>query len=270
LETSGVVLARVSDLVERRAAGRAAALLTSRERERWGRIHHQGRRDEFLAARVLVKYLWSAPSPAAPPPGSAVRWVAREEVQGFLDAALGRPPVLRRARMLQLLPGPGGEPELRWRGRPAGPLSVSLTHSGGWVAVAVSAGGRVGVDLERIEGRSPAFATVFTPAERAWSAARAGVSLEASQTLLWALREAAFKAGLTHEGGDEPPFEIVPDAAAPTPFRWVGPGPWPLQALPVALSRGRAGIAEVLLDDGFVLARLAAAPRVPDPLLPPS
>jgi hypothetical protein len=143
-----------------------------------------------------------------------------------------------------------------------GSLSVSLTHAGGWVAVASSTEGRVGVDLEKIEGRSPAFATVFSKAERAWSTAQVGVSPAASLTLLWALREAAFKAGLASESGDEP-FEIVPDGAAPLPSSRPANGPWPLQSLSVTLPRGRAGTAGVLLDDGFVLARLAADLRGP-------
>ena len=127
--------------------------------------------------------------------------------------------------MLQTVAGPGGAPELRWRGRPLESLSVSVTHSGGWVAVAVSTEGRVGVDLETIEGRSPAFATVFSKAERAWSAAQVGVSPEASLTLLWALREAAFKAGLASGRGEEP-FEIVPASAAPSPSPRAASGPW--------------------------------------------
>jgi phosphopantetheinyl transferase (holo-ACP synthase) len=254
VETSGVVLARVQDVVERRATSRPDALLSSRERERWSAIRHRGRRDEFLAARVLIKYLWCVPRPAAPP--AQVRGAAREEIQGFLDAVVSRPPSLRRARMLQTLPGPSGAPELRWRGRAVESLSLSLTHAGGWVAVALSTEGRVGVDLETIEGRSPAFATVFSKAERAWSAAQVGVSPEASLTLLWALREAAFKAGLASGSGDEP-FEIVPDGAAPYPSPRPAKGPWSLQSLSVTLPRGRAGMAGVLLDQGFVLARLA-------------
>jgi hypothetical protein len=255
METSGVVLARVGDVVEPRATARPDALLSSRERERWIRIRHQGRRDEFLAARVLIKYLWCVPPPVGL--SSAVRCVAREEIQAFLDSMGERPPALRRARMLQMLPASGGAPALRWCGRPVKSPSVSLTHCGGWVAVASSKEGRVGVDLERIEGRSPAFASLFSPAERAWSAAQAGVSPEASLTLLWALREAAFKAGLVSETRGEP-FEIVPDGAAPLSSSRLGEGPLPLQSLPITLSRGRAGTAGVLLDEGFVLARLAA------------
>ena len=255
METSDLVLARVQDVVERRPTSRPDALLSSRERERWSAIRHRGRRDEFLAARVLIKYLWCVPRPAAPP--AQVRCAALEEIQGFLDAVVARPPALRRARMLQTLPGPAGAPELRWRGRAVESLSLSLTHAGGWVAVAFSTEGRVGVDLEKIEGRSPAFATVFSKAERAWSAAQVGVSPETSLTLLWALREAAFKAGLGTETGDEP-FEIVPDGAAPCPSPRPAKGSWSLQSLSVTLPRGRAGMAGVLLDDGFVLARLAA------------
>jgi 4'-phosphopantetheinyl transferase len=253
VETSGVVLARVQDAVE--AHLRPDALLSPRERERWAAIRHPGRRDEFLAARVLIKYLWCVPRPGGPP--AEVRGAGREEIQRFLAEAAACPSVLRRARRLQTMAGLGGVPEVRWCGRSVESLSVSVTHSGGWVAVALSAEGRVGVDLEKIEGRSPAFATVFSKAERAWSAAQIGVSPEASLTLLWALREAAFKAGLA-SGSEDEPFEIVPGGAAPLPSPRPASGPWPLQSLSVTLPRGRAGIAGVLLDDGFVLARLAA------------
>jgi hypothetical protein len=284
LKTGGTFLARVEDVVDsaRAATARSRAwaptLLSSRERERWRGMRHRGRRDEFLAARILVKYLWfahgepvcGAPDVPASGPAAALpvaHCVPRESLRAFLESALSSPPARRRCRWLQMLPGPGGAPGLHWRGRAVRELSVSVTHAGGWAAVAVAGEGRVGLDLERIETRSPSFADLFSPAERAWCAAQGGLPLHAALTLLWALREAALKAGVVGQGGARP-FEVVPGVAAPQPLRGAERRSWALQPLPVTLPGGRAGLAHIFLDDDFVLARLALDPLVPD--LPPS
>jgi hypothetical protein len=268
--SGGVFLARVEDVLgpfraEASAIGHASALLSSRERERWRGIRHPGRRGEFLSARILVKYLWS--SLAEPWPASGVaRQVSREAIRGFLDSTVGSRAARRDCRLLQLLPGSSGAPELAWRGRPLPSLSVSLTHTGGWLAVALASGERVGVDLEKIEARSESFASVFTPAQRAWCAAQVQVPAEVSLTIVWALREAAFKAGIAGPEGREP-LDIVPRGALPAALSGMGRGAWPLEPLPVDLPGGGIGLARIVLDEGFVLAHLAEDPApVPDGL----
>ena len=61
----------------------------------------------------------------------------------------------------------------RWHGRPTLPgteLDVSVSHSGGVVVVAVLAGGRVGVDVERVDGRPVSEVVAWTIAEARFKA----------------------------------------------------------------------------------------------------
>ena len=269
MSSGGVFLARVEDVLAPSRAGatifHASELLSSRERERWGGIRHPRRRDEFLSARLLVKYLWSSRAEPWPAAGAA-RQLSREAIRAFLDSTLGSRAARRRCRWLQLLPGASGAPELAWRGRSLPSLSVSLTHTGGWVAVALALAARVGVDLEKIEPRSESFATLFTPAQRAWCGAQVQVPAEVSFTLVWALREAAFKAGIAGPEGREH-LDIVPRGAVPAALSGMGRAAWPLEPLPVDLPGGGIGLARVFLDEGFVLAHLAEDPApVPDGL----
>lgn len=258
--SGGVFLARVEDLLAPSRAGASAlppvsTLLSSRERERWRRIRHPGRRGEFLSGRILIKYLWSSMAEPWPAAGVA-RQVSGEAIQGFLDSTLGSGAARRGCRSLQLLPGPSGAPELAWRGRPLPSLSVSLTHTDGWVAAALGSGERVGVDLEKIEPRSESFPSLFTPAQRAWCAAQVPVPAEVTFTVVWALREAAFKAGLAGPDGREP-LDIVPRGAVPAASCGIGRAAWPLEPVPVDLPGGGSGLARIFLDEGLVLAHLA-------------
>lgn len=260
----GVFLARVEDIVDPATAAGAcsladpASLLSSRERDRWRRIRHRQRSAEFLAVRVLAKYLWcSPPATALEAAPASARHVAREALQGFLESAFEGSDILRRCRSLQVLPGENGAPELRWRSRTVPHHAVSLTHADGWAAVAVTGAARVGIDLEKIETRSRSFASLFSAAEHAWCEAQGNVPPEARLTLLWALREAAFKAGVVPEDGAER-LEIVPRGPAPTPLSGIPRSSWPLQPLPVSLPGRRLGLARVLVSPSFVLAELAA------------
>ncbi len=260
MSSGGVFLARVEDVLAPSRAGTStlphtSTLLSSRERERWRGIRHAGRRGEFLSARILVKYVWSSRAEPWPASGAA-RQVSREAIRGFLDSTLGSRAARRRCRCLQLLPGASGAPEIAWRGRSLPSLSVSLTHTVGWVAVALASGEKVGIDLEKIEPRSESFPSLFTPAQRAWCAAQVRVPAEVTFTLVWALREAAFKAGIAGPEGREP-LDIVPRGAVPAALSGRGRGAWPLQPLPVDLPGGGIGLARIFLDEDLVLAHLA-------------
>lgn len=82
-------------------------------------------------------------------------------------------------------------------------LSCSLSHARGWVAAACAADGHpVGVDIETVRSHSTDFrAGCFTEREKSWaeqSAAASDMSCDVLYTLLWTLKESAYKAVSAH------------------------------------------------------------------------
>ncbi len=118
------------------------------------------------------------------------RWVAKRAVAAAFGLDHDRP------ERIEVLATPGGAPAARLlSGSPPGPISLSLSHSGGVGFAAVAPGDlELGCDVEALEPRSDAFvADYFTEAERAWI--RRGGSLRSVRaTLLWSAKESALKA----------------------------------------------------------------------------
>ncbi len=76
-------------------------------------------------------------------------------------------------------------------------FTVSLSHSGGWVAAVLARGGRVGVDVEMIRDKAQRLAAKFLAPEE-WAAARAVAQAApaagpAHYTLLWSAKETLYK-----------------------------------------------------------------------------
>ena len=76
-------------------------------------------------------------------------------------------------------------------------LSVSLSHSGTWVAAVLADGGRVGVDIEVIRNKAERLAGKFLAADE-WAAAQAAThaapsAADAHYTLLWSAKETLYK-----------------------------------------------------------------------------
>lgn len=76
-------------------------------------------------------------------------------------------------------------------------LSISLSHSGAWVAAVLARGGRVGIDVEIIRDKAQRLATKFlNPTERALAHSATLAAPEAGQahyTLLWSAKETLYK-----------------------------------------------------------------------------
>lgn len=123
---------------------------------------------------------------------AADRRAARLAARRAVAAALG----MRKAAPLALVSTPDRAPHalLRRGGawRPV-PLALSVAHTDAHAAAAVTATGRIGVDLERARGVLPAHVRYFLcDAERA--------SAPVAPAAGWALKEAAWKAlGLTRD-----------------------------------------------------------------------
>lgn len=190
-----------------RPAAQELDRLAPRERKAWDALRGTKRRGEWLAARIAAKWLYL----------SYVRGRrAADDARSFRLTVVG-PGHLRRfgveeCRGLEVLsarwPEPG-PPELHVEDSTRQDLTVSLSHSGGWAACALCAGGAVGIDVERVESRRPEFEEIaFGEEERAWAAARSvrrGEPVSVLFTWLWSLKEAALKAGC---GGSADPAAI--------------------------------------------------------------
>ncbi|UOQ99149.1 4'-phosphopantetheinyl transferase superfamily protein [Hymenobacter sp. 5317J-9] len=88
---------------------------------------------------------------------------------------------------------PTGRPYLHGT---AADLTVSLSHSGTWVAAIVAQGGRAGVDVEEIRDKAQRLASKFL-APNEWAAAQAAsqatADASAHYTLLWSAKETLYK-----------------------------------------------------------------------------
>jgi phosphopantetheinyl transferase len=125
-------------------------------------------------------------------------------------------------RRIEVRPAAGGAP-VAWQDGARLPVTLSITHSDGWAAAGVDPqGGRLGCDLERIEGRSRAFVRdYFTPAEQDLVEAGAdGRDRDLRTTLVWCAKEAVMKA--LGEGLRLPPSAVAvrPSFAAACPAGW--------------------------------------------------
>ena len=159
--------------------------LSAKELEFLGRLHHPRRRQEWLAVRVLAKYLFLSGAPSS----TAVNVVGIGHLLSF--------PAFQYQE-LDVLPNRQGAPEMRHRGELAVP-ALSLSHAAGWAVAALSDEGSIGVDCELVEARRQAFlVSSFGDAEREWvdrHAANDGPSSDWLYTLLWSFKEAALKTG---------------------------------------------------------------------------
>jgi 4'-phosphopantetheinyl transferase len=98
------------------------------------------------------------------------------------------------ARTVRLLEQPGNAPRLVFPDIETAGLSIS--HSGDWVACAVSATTALGLDIERVDASrniEELAAQAFDPEQRAWLAARPDSSRLRDFYQLWSQQEARFK-----------------------------------------------------------------------------
>ncbi len=170
-------------------------LLSPREFQSWGCLSHPLRRREWLIARLLAKHmvLSGIAKPLPTTGGPMIQFV------DHCDIHSGDPSAFCRVEFLSSVKGKA--PKLFWFGEDMPPfVSCSASHSGGWVAIALTAGDyHLGVDIEKVKGFSDVFRmSCFSDQEQAWielNSATSSMSHEELCTLLWTFKESAFKAG---------------------------------------------------------------------------
>ncbi|AKT38230.1 4'-phosphopantetheinyl transferase family protein [Chondromyces crocatus] len=173
----GVALVRI----DAETAIRCGAYLTAAEHRACAAQRVASRRMQSACARVAAKWLRLelAEGRSAPLVALDAASLTSHARGQYLDVALS---------------GPGGTAPRFADQR----VAVSLSHAGEVAAAAVSPAGAVGVDVERVEPRSAAFADEhFTPQERDAFTFRSPRRADraALETLLWSVKEALYKSG---------------------------------------------------------------------------
>ena len=153
------------------AAGRfSSALLHPRERAPANGVEFDKRRTEYLAGRVAAKRAVGRLVPDLPPSAIAV-------MPNTSTMRNGAPMVL----------GADGKPL---------PISLSISHSAGWAVACASSRGEIGLDIERVEPRHPAFIEEAFPGGELHDWGRAlGLAEDDPRTvtLAWCCKEALLK-----------------------------------------------------------------------------
>ncbi len=123
------------------------------------------------------------------------RWTAKQAVAAYLR--LDSDPASLAS--IEIRAALSGAPEVFLRRHPA-PVSISISHSNGLAACAITGhGGVIGCDVEEIEPHSDAFvADYFLETEQALLARSPVTDRPWLVTLLWSAKESALKA--LHEG----------------------------------------------------------------------
>jgi len=155
-----VAVATVARPASAELVDRLATTLPRHERDRAARFFGH-RRAEFVAGRVLARRLLADEFGCAP-----------AEVPLKVD--------------------PGGR-----LGVAGDTVGVSLAHSAGLVAVALSRDGAVGIDLERADREPTALAWFCSPAERRWLDTLPRADRQTGFVRLWTRKEACLKAAGT-------------------------------------------------------------------------
>jgi 4'-phosphopantetheinyl transferase len=120
--------------------------------------------------------------------------IGRVLLKQELGRMLGVPP-----RAISLSAQAGKGPELDWPH--GGPIALSVSHSGPWVACAASQSTALGLDIEVIDPARDVLALAeqaFGPAEAAWLAARQDATRVPDFYEKWCEHEARIKLGLDH------------------------------------------------------------------------
>ncbi len=160
---------------------------TPEDFERWQRIVSPARREEWEVSRALLAHVRRSVGLAA---GSAETPAARAALSGSAGASV--------VRAVSSASGGSADQTAAGASGAAAPQLFSLTHSGGYAAVAAGRGVlRLGVDLEctrRVRDVMRVAQFAFTDAEVAQLEALPGAARAERFYILWTLKEAFAKA----------------------------------------------------------------------------
>lgn len=177
-----------------------AAQLGAAQAERYRRFARSERRRQFLIGRTLLKF-------------------AMARLTGLPPAEIG------------FAERPGNAPLLTLPVSSCLRPAFSLSHSGDWIACAVSLDSRLGVDIEIIDPARDMAAiaqSAFTAGEYAWLRRQPDGARVAAFYELWSSREALYKL-LLSDGGNGPALPTLVGADGMLAVRGLG---WHRYAMP--------------------------------------
>lgn len=154
----------------------------------------------------------------------------------------------------------------------APPVHVSLARAGGRLALAVTAAGTVGIDLESVAelGRSPVADVVLSGAEARALADLDPGAAEVTVAVVWTAKEAVLKAAGVGLRVDPRDLTVaLPGPAGATAAGWPVLADWPaapfppghVHLLPLAAAAGLVGTVAVVRTDRPALRMLPAPTR---------
>lgn len=161
--------ASIDDLLGQVSPSDPVSVLGTQEQDFFDQLRFEKRRNEWLAGRLALKSLL---------------------IKAHVDFAQ-----LSKTQ-LQILKAGSGAPYLMVGGKQRSDIQISLSHSNGRVFYAFTTWpGRLGVDLEMVEGRSDDFIQDYFTNEEAASIAQLPQHERAFHaTLVWSAKEAVLKA----------------------------------------------------------------------------
>lgn len=173
--------------------------LSFRERRCMNSLRHPQRRKEWLASRIIAKYLFLTQG------RQSASDLVRNDCPRFQilspDYLIHFPP--EEYRQIEILtPDPiNRTPHLFCKEEDISDrVSISISHTGGWAAAALSMNEPIGIDMELVTSRSDVFARgCFLETERSWTHLNSDtikIGADWLYTFLWTLKEASFKAGM--------------------------------------------------------------------------
>jgi phosphopantetheinyl transferase (holo-ACP synthase) len=175
--------------------------LSEREERLLGCLRHGLRRRSWLAGRIAAKFCFLNAFGAQTSAGSDA-WMPRfikvgsKFLRGFSSW------MYRQVEIVTDSLRPGNPPRLAWGGQQSD-VRVSLSHANGQSCAYLDSSGAIGLDLEEAVVRGDAFYRGnFSVRERAWVdqvERETGAGSAWLYTLLWTLKEAAFKSNDSDE-----------------------------------------------------------------------
>ena len=192
LETVEIQRKKVAEVVEVALSHHelgAHDALSAKEREIFSGLKTEKRKQEWFAGRLVSKTMLS-------------KYLARQGENVEL-------------KDISLIPDTLGRPRVAVNGQIRGDVSVSISHSAGWVVVVVDGElESVGIDIEEVSERHPSWSRqFFTEGERREAEAWAGGAAE-YLTSAWAVKEAYMKAIGTGARFDFRELEVLRDGDA--------------------------------------------------------
>lgn len=172
--------------------------LSTREQSRLSKFNHKKRKVEWLASRLVAKYLFLSQLELNNNSFSKWPWSPTFKQLKPIDLSDFPLPLYQKIEILPERNREGGAPRLIWCNDDySNSIRISISHAGGWTGAFISSTGWIGMDLEEVAPRGGSFyRRCFTEMERCWvnhGVKENSIGVDWLYTLLWTLKECYLK-----------------------------------------------------------------------------